>query len=278
MDEPEHPVLLIACLTAGDQVSAMGAAARRQGIPWLAWNLTDDPAITVEAYEAGARAVLPARLTRSALQRMVDDSSERRVRSAVGETPAAALLEPGTVRYGRGQQIPLPADAVLEVRDGVVAAMAAHANGAEVLLGFCGAHQILLGTGGAHALVPIAHTDAKVAVVPWSKAAQQPDFPERLRERLHQLEQWAAMQGHGQLDQRLRGILWLLAQQFGVPHNRGIMIDLRITHDQLAAAIGGTRTTVTRLLGVLRRRGLLSSVGSGATERLLLAGIGPPLL
>jgi CRP-like cAMP-binding protein len=44
----------------------------------------------------------------------------------------------------------------------------------------------------------------------------------------------------------------------------------RITHAQLASAVGATRATVTRRLGALRRRGLLLSVGSGAGKRLCL--------
>lgn len=48
------------------------------------------------------------------------------------------------------------------------------------------------------------------------------------------------------------------------------MIDVRITHAQLASAVGATRATVTRRIGLLRRRGLLVVTGSGAGERYCL--------
>ena len=89
-----------------------------------------------------------------------------------------------------------------------------------------------------------------------------------MRRRLQQLEAWAAMQARPHLDQRVLGLLSLLAEQFGRPHPQGTLIDVRITHAQLAAAAGATRTTITRTLGDLRTRGLLATVGSGEAQRL----------
>jgi CRP/FNR family transcriptional regulator len=42
-----------------------------------------------------------------------------------------------------------------------------------------------------------------------------------------------------------------------VPGNEGITIDLRLSHQAIAEAIGSTRVTITRLLGDLRQEGLL---------------------
>ncbi|NJN37731.1 MAG: helix-turn-helix domain-containing protein, partial [Acaryochloridaceae cyanobacterium CSU_3_4] len=39
---------------------------------------------------------------------------------------------------------------------------------------------------------------------------------------------------------------------FGVPNGNGITIDLKLSHQAIAEAIGSTRVTVTRLLGDLR--------------------------
>lgn len=41
-------------------------------------------------------------------------------------------------------------------------------------------------------------------------------------------------------------------------------------HAQLASAVGATRTTVTRLLGQLRRRGILLAVPAEGGERFCL--------
>lgn len=162
---------------------------------------------------------------------------------------------------------------VLQVHEGVIAVNAIGTNGADVLLGFCAPGQILVGATGTHAIVPTAQTDAIAAMTPWKVAVQQPDFHDRLRERLGQVEAWVAVQGHSHLDQRLFGVLALLAQQFGIPRDQHVMIDLRITHAQLASAVGATRATVTRLLSQLRRRGVVRSIGSGSAERICLRNV-----
>ena len=78
------------------------------------------------------------------------------------------------------------------------------------------------------------------------------------------------MQARPYLDQRVLGILSLLAEQFGISHPNGTLIDLRLTHAQLAVAVGATRTTITRVLGELRAAGKLSADGSGRAERFVL--------
>ncbi len=48
-----------------------------------------------------------------------------------------------------------------------------------------------------------------------------------------------------------------LAEDFGVRDSRGVIVDLRLTHRDLAAWVGTTRETVSHTLAALRRRGLL---------------------
>ena len=77
------------------------------------------------------------------------------------------------------------------------------------------------------------------------------------------------MQAHPYLEQR---ILSLLAEQFGVPDKEGVLIGVRLTHSQIAAAVGATRSTVTRLIGDQERKGQLRVVGRGANPRLWIKG------
>ena len=42
-----------------------------------------------------------------------------------------------------------------------------------------------------------------------------------------------------------------------MPDELGITIDLRLSHQAIAEAIGSTRVTITRLLGDLRQSGLV---------------------
>ena len=173
--------------------------------------------------------------------------------------------------YKTGERITLGPDSVLEVLSGVVALTILHEDGAEVLLGLLGPGQVLAGHPKETSCLQLhALGETAVWVQPWSKAVLQPGFADRLRERLWSLEAWAAMQARPSLERRLFGILSLLAEQFGRPTSEGVRIEVGITHTQLASAVGATRSTVTRLLGRLRRRGLLIAVRHGRGERYCL--------
>lgn len=52
-------------------------------------------------------------------------------------------------------------------------------------------------------------------------------------------------------------LLTWLAQRFGRPIEQGTLIDLPLTHQQLAETISTTRVTVTRLLEQLEQAGLI---------------------
>ena len=173
--------------------------------------------------------------------------------------------------YTRGALIPTTPDLLLQVEEGVVAQVVIHSDGAEVLLGLHGSGQLLTPHPTDSCYLNLqAHTDVRLAVMPWQHALTLPDLSNRLRARLWQQEAWAAMQARPNLDERILGVLALLAEQFGQSTPQGLLIDVRLTHAQLATAVGATRTTVTRLLGELRRRQALSTVGEGLEERFVL--------
>jgi len=57
---------------------------------------------------------------------------------------------------------------------------------------------------------------------------------------------------------RLKRFLLILCRDFGVPGTEGITIRLKLSHQEIAEAIGATRVTVTRLLAQLREQALIS--------------------
>jgi CRP-like cAMP-binding protein len=170
--------------------------------------------------------------------------------------------------YPAGQRIRLGPDGTLQVLEGVIALTVIHEDGTEVLLGLCGPGQVVAGHADETCCMQLrAQTATVVRVQTWDDAARQPGFADRLRERLRCAEAWGAMQALPHIEQRLLGILSLLAGQFGRPAGEGMLIEVLITQAQLASAVGATRTTVTRLLGRLRRRGLLIASRAGRGER-----------
>lgn len=74
---------------------------------------------------------------------------------------------------------------------------------------------------------------------------------------LGQIETLLATLKHKRVDDRLYHLLTLLKQEMGEPVTGGIRLAARLTHEDLANAIGTCRVTVTRLLGKLKQQGKL---------------------
>jgi CRP/FNR family transcriptional regulator, global nitrogen regulator len=76
--------------------------------------------------------------------------------------------------------------------------------------------------------------------------------------RILQTEMMIETLAHRDMGSRLVSFLLILCRDFGVPTTEGIMIDLKLSHQAIAEAIGSTRVTVTRLLGDLRQDKMIS--------------------
>jgi len=153
------------------------------------------------------------------------------------------------------------------VEAGIVATTVIHEDGAEVLTALHGPGAIVIGhPEDSCCLQNHARTDVRG----WAHVAATPRFADRLRTRVRQLEAWAAVQARPHLQDRLIGLLSLLAETFGEPTPTGVRVAVSLTHGQLAAAIGATRATVTRLIGRLRSGGVLSLEGESGREHFVL--------
>ncbi len=79
-----------------------------------------------------------------------------------------------------------------------------------------------------------------------------------LSSRILQTEMMIETLAHRDMESRLVSFLLILCRDFGQPSSEGITIDLKLSHQAIAEAIGSTRVTVTRLLGDLRQKELIS--------------------
>jgi CRP/FNR family transcriptional regulator, cyclic AMP receptor protein len=166
-----------------------------------------------------------------------------------------------------------PADALYFVRDGMVKISMYFPNGKEMILGLLGQYDIF----GELLLLPSerrpnqaeAVSDTTLIVMPEGDfqrlLQQQPQiamkFIQVMSTRLWQAQLWQAEVGAFDAPGRLANLLLRLANDFGQPGERGIVIDLQLTQQDLAKMIGATRETVSHSLaqllefgGVLRRR------------------------
>lgn len=87
------------------------------------------------------------------------------------------------------------------------------------------------------------------------------NFIRLLSRRLVKVEQGFAGFGHTWSYQRLGKVLLQLGAEHGVPTPRGTLIQLRLTHEDLAKLIGTTRETVTTQVNRFKRMGLLKREG-----------------
>jgi len=112
----------------------------------------------------------------------------------------------------------------------------------------------------------VAFTPVELLSVPIEQVEkalkEDPDLPgvllRGLSSRILQTEMMIETLAHRDMGSRLVSFLLILCRDFGMPSPNGITIDLKLSHQAIAEAIGSTRVTVTRLLGELRDQGLIS--------------------
>lgn len=164
--------------------------------------------------------------------------------------------------YQAGQAIPLPPGILLMVCRGVVQLSTIQPDGGETLLGLAGpSAPIGLPLTTINPYWANALTDVNVLPLAMAEVESSPvlmaGLGHNLVVRLQQTEAWLAIAGKRLVVDRLHQLLVFLAQELGQVETSGVRIPVRLTHHQLATAIGTTRVTVTRLLKDFKAQGWL---------------------
>jgi CRP-like cAMP-binding protein len=164
--------------------------------------------------------------------------------------------------YRSGQAIRLLPDEVLVVCRGIVQLGTLYDSGDEALLGLaCPSMPFGLPLSLIRPYQAAALTDVDLMRLRLVEIEQSPMLSQgilrHLTRRLQQTEAVLAMVGYRRVEDRLRHFLMLLKQEVGQPAANGTRLSVRLTHQQLANAIGTTRVTVTRLLSQLQEEGWL---------------------
>lgn len=108
-----------------------------------------------------------------------------------------------------------------------------------------------------------AHVDyTQVAWLYWQDLEQWPDFRQEIYNAFRDQHQrkllWLSALGQRRTIDRLTSFLTLLVEEYGQEHDQENCLPYTLTHAQIGSAIGSTRVTVTRLMGKLRRQGIIS--------------------
>lgn len=164
--------------------------------------------------------------------------------------------------YDRGELIPLSDQGIWQVCRGIVQLSQLSYAGDEILLGWCQPNTFF-GCWLTHLDAYHAKTLSEV-YLHWYSLSEIENSPHlarvvlfQLAKRMRQTEALLAISGLKRVEERLNHLLQLLKQEIGESVEMGTRLGVRLTHQNLANAIGTTRVTVTRLLGEFQRQEII---------------------
>ncbi|WP_017304823.1 Crp/Fnr family transcriptional regulator [Spirulina subsalsa] len=162
--------------------------------------------------------------------------------------------------HHRGDRIILNNQGLWQVYRGYVQLSATQMSGEEVMLGwvqpngFFGQSLSRLQVCEARAL-----SDVYLRWFFLSELEQSPHLAQlvfkQLTHRIRQSEALLAIAGQKRVEERLYYFLKLLKDELGETTPEGITLPIRLTHQNMANALGTTRVTITRLMGKLQKEG-----------------------
>jgi CRP-like cAMP-binding protein len=170
------------------------------------------------------------------------------------ETPTLSVnLKQRT--FSRNDVIPLHPNVLLRIQRGVVRTLTWSEEGTAAALGYWGVGDVVgqpLSCVQPYQIECLSIVEASYIPIPeWEHAL------DAIFRHIQQTEEllWIVRQAstHARL---LQMLIWL-ARKFACKVERGQLIDLRLTHQELAEVIGTTRVTVTRLLSQFEREGII---------------------
>ncbi|WP_013323072.1 Crp/Fnr family transcriptional regulator [Gloeothece verrucosa] len=165
--------------------------------------------------------------------------------------------------YDKGDNIPLVEEGVWQVYRGVAQLSQICTSGEEVLLGWVQPFTFFgLWLTHIESYQVKALSDLYLRWYALNEIENTPQLSQvmlnQLARRMRQTEALLAIAGLKRVEERLQQLLILLKQELGQPGDKGTRIGVRLTHQNIANAIGTTRVTVTRLLGDFQRQGIIT--------------------
>jgi CRP-like cAMP-binding protein len=156
------------------------------------------------------------------------------------------------VHLSAGSKVPLLRNHVWLVARGMVKLSCMTEQGDDLLLGLAGPNEIF-GEPLTNIDLYEATTIGDIESTPHLALT----LVKAMTSRMRQSEALIALLGLRRIEERVRGFLELLAQDYGQPCDQGLLLNLRLTHQDIANALSTTRVTVTRVLGLLKEEGWL---------------------
>lgn len=167
------------------------------------------------------------------------------------------------VQMNNGSSIPMLRNHLWLVIRGMVKLGCVTVEGDELLLGLAGPNEIFgESLAGPEAYEARTLSECDLLCLNYKDFNQHPSLAEMLIQaishRQRQSQLLLALMGLRRVEDRLKGFLELLALDYGVSCDEGLRLTPKLTHQEIASALGTTRVTVTRIIGQLREMGWLS--------------------
>ncbi len=98
-------------------------------------------------------------------------------------------------------------------------------------------------------------TKVEATILPLESETQLSNI---LLSHIEQAQELMVIRSHRKVETMLIKLLAWLSQKFGSEVKKGRLIDMHLTHEDLAQMLGSTRVTITRILGQFEQEGLIN--------------------
>jgi len=169
---------------------------------------------------------------------------------------APLQLNPDNARYfEQGTVLPVRRYKLWQIQTGVVRTSTCLEDGTTVILGLWGPED-LIGSTLTNVKPYQVECLTQVTANPIS-TENNPQLTELLLAHIKQTEELTVIRSYRRVDLMLIKLLAWFAKKYGREAKTGQLIDLRLTHQDLADILGATRVTITRALGQLEQQGFI---------------------
>ncbi|MDX2098746.1 MAG: Crp/Fnr family transcriptional regulator [Leptolyngbyaceae cyanobacterium bins.59] len=170
-------------------------------------------------------------------------------------------------RFGRRTSLPAKTSCLWRIERGVVRTISWLEDATTVTLGLWGPGDVIgkpLSKIDPYQFECI--TEVEAIVLPREHWSQ---LTEALILYAQRLEELSIIRSHKRVEEALIHLLNWLGQRFGQEVVQGHLLDLRLTHQDLADLLGTTRVTITRILNQLEQQGTIRRL---SRQQILLQG------
>ncbi|ERT08957.1 bacterial regulatory s, crp family protein [Lyngbya aestuarii BL J] len=175
--------------------------------------------------------------------------------STLAVLPSSQNSDQKSRDFYRRDLIPLMPEALWKIESGIVRTMTWNQEGNQISLGYWGVGDVIgqplsrLDPFQVECLTPV-----RVSLIPPQDWSQELDS---ILSHIQQAQELHSIVQTQSTDLRLLNFLNWLAKKFGNVTELGLLIDVRLTHLEIADVIGITRVSVTRMMQKLERKGII---------------------